>query len=591
MEWTTKRLRFRRWRETDAEKLYELARDPKIGPAAGWAPHKDVEESRWTIRNILSRPECYAICERGSDSPIGAIELMLYGTSGTVQQQDECELGYWLGRSFWGRGYMSEAAAEMIRYAFEKLEMSRVWCGYYEGNDPSRRVQEKLGFQYHHICRDVPVLGESRNNYINCITREQYERMKEHRTEQVHGALAGERYRVIVTTDIGGTDEDDDQSMVHYLLYSDLFDTEGLISSPWGKGRASNILRVIDCYEQDYPSLRKFSDRYPSPESLRSVTKQGATEIAPYQGYTTPSEASEWIIRCAKKEDPRPLYLLMWGLLDDLAQALHDAPEILPKLRVHYIGGYNKMCGLNAYEYIRRNYPDLWMIEDNSTYRGWFVGGDQTGDWGNRSFVSRYAAGHGALGDYFAGLLSGQIKMGDTPTVAWLLKGNSERPVEPGWGGRFVRVGQMPGEGFRHPMNQRQQVEMFEAAELILAGPEQEIDPDQPVFTMYVRDVPFQGYYQGRGEYRVRFLVREPGEATYRIKSRIPELDGLSGSFTAVPERQASREGTRLKNWWSDMLDPEYAEGIHRGARWVNAYRREFLQDFAERFERCGEEK
>ena len=132
---------------------------------------------------------------------------------------------------------------------------------------------------------------------------------------------------------------------------------------------------------------------------------------------------------------------------------------------------------------------------------------------------------------------------------------------------------------------------MFEAAELILTGAEQEINPDQPVLTMYVRDVPFQGYYQGRGEYRVRFLVREPGDVTYRIKSRISELDGLSGSFTAVPERQASREGTQLKNWWSDMLDPEYAEGIHRGTRLVNTYRREFLQDFAEILARCEEEK
>ena len=41
----------------------------------------------------------------------------------------------------------------------------------------------------------------------------------------------------------------------------------------------------------------------------------------PYSGYRTPTEASEWIIRCAEKEDPRPLYLLMWGLLEDLAQA------------------------------------------------------------------------------------------------------------------------------------------------------------------------------------------------------------------------------------------------------------------------------
>ena len=49
--------------------------------------------------------------------------------------------------------------------------------------------------------------------------------------EKPRGALYGERYRVIVTTDIGGSDPDDFQSMVHYLLYSDLFDTEGLVSS------------------------------------------------------------------------------------------------------------------------------------------------------------------------------------------------------------------------------------------------------------------------------------------------------------------------------------------------------------------------
>lgn len=49
------------------------------------------------------------------------------------------------------------------------------------------------------------------------------------------GALTGERYRVIVSTDIGGSDPDDYQSIVHYLLYSDIFDTEGLLSSPWGK--------------------------------------------------------------------------------------------------------------------------------------------------------------------------------------------------------------------------------------------------------------------------------------------------------------------------------------------------------------------
>ena len=58
------------------------------------------------------------------------------------------------------------------------------------------------------------------------------------------GALAGNRYRVVISTDIGGSDEDDIQSMIHYLLYSDLFDTEGIICSPPGKGRRKDALKV-----------------------------------------------------------------------------------------------------------------------------------------------------------------------------------------------------------------------------------------------------------------------------------------------------------------------------------------------------------
>ncbi|MGN0777970.1 MAG: nucleoside hydrolase-like domain-containing protein, partial [Aristaeellaceae bacterium] len=110
------------------------------------------------------------------------------------------------------------------------------------------------------------------------------------------GALAGERYRVIVTTDIGGSDPDDFQSMVHYLLYCDLFDTEGLISSPWGAGRASDIHAVIDEYEKDYPRLRTWSDSYPAPDALRGLVRQGTPDFAPYCGYSTPTEGSEWII-------------------------------------------------------------------------------------------------------------------------------------------------------------------------------------------------------------------------------------------------------------------------------------------------------
>ena len=55
------------------------------------------------------------------------------------------------------------------------------------------------------------------------------------------GALSGYRYRVLVSTDIGGTDPDDFQSMVHLLVYADVLDVEGIISSPYGPGRKEHI--------------------------------------------------------------------------------------------------------------------------------------------------------------------------------------------------------------------------------------------------------------------------------------------------------------------------------------------------------------
>ena len=78
--------------------------------------------------------------------------------------------------------------------------------------------------------------------------------------------LAGHRYRVLVSTDIGGTDPDDFQSMVHLLVYADCFDIEGLISSPYGPGRKEHILEVIDCYANDYANLKTYSDQYPTPD-------------------------------------------------------------------------------------------------------------------------------------------------------------------------------------------------------------------------------------------------------------------------------------------------------------------------------------
>lgn len=181
----SRRLVLRPWRAADAESLFQYASDPAVGPAAGWPPHQNLEESRSVIANVLSAAECYAICEAGSDTAIGAVELQLFGHSDKAKAADECELGCWLGRPFWGRGYMPEAAERLIRRAFEELGCRKIWAGYFEGNEQSKRMQEKLGFVYDHTEKDhpVPLLDTVRTLHVNVLTPELFAGRGADRTE------------------------------------------------------------------------------------------------------------------------------------------------------------------------------------------------------------------------------------------------------------------------------------------------------------------------------------------------------------------------------------------------------------------------
>ncbi len=173
----TERLILRPWAEEDAAECYRYAKDPDIGPAAGWPVHTSVENSREIIRNVLSKPETYAIVLKETGLPVGSIGLH---RNDLATGDDEAELGYWLGKPYWGRGIVPEAARELLRHAFEDRNLARVWCGYYDGNEKSRRVQEKLGFSYQWASENVPVpqLGEVRKGHVNCMTREEWETLR-----------------------------------------------------------------------------------------------------------------------------------------------------------------------------------------------------------------------------------------------------------------------------------------------------------------------------------------------------------------------------------------------------------------------------
>lgn len=180
MTFETERLILRPWREDDAESLYKYASDPEVGPKAGWPPHTSVEDSRQIIRQVLSVPETYAVCLKESGEAVGSVGLKMGDATDMTDRADECELGYWIGRPFWGQGLIPEASRELLRHAFEELNMQAVWCGYYDGNTKSRRVQDKLGFVYHHTTEglEVRLMNEIRTGHVMLMTKETWEKIK-----------------------------------------------------------------------------------------------------------------------------------------------------------------------------------------------------------------------------------------------------------------------------------------------------------------------------------------------------------------------------------------------------------------------------
>lgn len=188
----TERLILRPWDEADAESLYEYAKDDRVGPIAGWPPHTSVENSREVMKNVLSAPETYAVCLKEDNKAIGSIGLMIGKQSNLDLPENEGEIGYWIGVPFWGQGLIPEATRELIRHAFADLHLETLWCGYFDGNEKSKRCQEKCGFTYHHTNEDIywKLMDDIRTEHITRLTKEEWKasftvrKLEEHETQE-----------------------------------------------------------------------------------------------------------------------------------------------------------------------------------------------------------------------------------------------------------------------------------------------------------------------------------------------------------------------------------------------------------------------
>ncbi len=250
----------------------------------------------------------------------------------------------------------------------------------------------------------------------------------------------GAHTRVIIMSDIGGSDPDDTQSMVHLMVSLDKIKLEGIISQhawvPYGTGALPVIEKIISGYETALPNLRAHSTGFPSANHIRSLVKTGQKDAAMKgTGAGKDSEGSEWIIRKVDEDDHNPLWISAWSGLNTLAQALwkvqntrskRATAEFVSKLRVYDVLGQD-----DAGAWITKNFPNLIYIRNKEIY-GWAP---------SDKWTKEHIQAAGTLGSLYPD--REWATEGDSPAFLYCLDNGLNSPEHPdygGWGGRFDTI-------------------------------------------------------------------------------------------------------------------------------------------------------
>lgn len=171
----TKRLLLRPMEPRDAERVEAYAGDENIAQMTLTMPHPYKLEDAQTFIKITSKDWeeqtgfVFAITRKNEDEIIGAIGLS------PERAHHRAEIGYWLGKPFWGKGYVTEAARRVIQFGFEELELERIHAIHFEDNPASGRILQKIGMQQEGILRKHYFRwGRHRNAVCYGILREEF---------------------------------------------------------------------------------------------------------------------------------------------------------------------------------------------------------------------------------------------------------------------------------------------------------------------------------------------------------------------------------------------------------------------------------
>jgi hypothetical protein len=244
------------------------------------------------------------------------------------------------------------------------------------------------------------------------------------------------RPRVINTTDLGA-DPDDEQSMVRQLVCANEFEIEGLIVSTgcWKKTQDNTGMldRMVDAYGKVYANLCVHAKGYPTPEYLKSISVMGQTGYGMGDvGAGKDSPGSDLIISAVDKDDPRPVWVMGWGGMNNAAQAIWKVREtrspeeidtFLGKLRLFDILGQD-----DAGAWIAKNFPEVFYIRATGVY-GWAPSDE---------YLAEHIQSHGPLGAVYPDRI--WATEGDSPSFMHVYPNGLNDPEQidqGGWGGRF----------------------------------------------------------------------------------------------------------------------------------------------------------
>ena len=214
------------------------------------------------------------------------------------------------------------------------------------------------------------------------------------------------------------------------------------------------IHECIDAYAEVLPNLRLHDDQYPSADYLHKITSTGNRSYGMSSVGHRVSEGAQTIIDAVDRDDPRPVWCLVWGGANTVAQALWTVQQsrskaalekFVARMRIYDLAGQD-----DAGAWMAKTFPDLFIIRNVKSYKGmsqrfsspaWqnTQGGDESVT--TRAWVAENIQhDHGPLGKVYPDAL--HIWEGDTPTYFYLMPSglnDPERPWQGSWGGRFKR--------------------------------------------------------------------------------------------------------------------------------------------------------